>query len=99
MSNQIKTIENHSNSLEILRDGCFEWKFKFTKCSECTVKEFCNKIYPEHYEFINKLTFEDNKYTPVELFNLALQYNFEEFINLIKKNWKFIYIIIILIII
>ncbi len=70
----------------LLREGRFDFKFKLTKYVSSEIKELCCKMFPEKENIIKKIQFEDNKFVPVQLINLALQNNFNDFIDIIKKK-------------
>lgn len=75
-------IDNIDSAL--IREGRFDFKFKLTKFKCEEIKELLCKMFSvEQHEYINSQNFSNDKYTPVQVMNIAMANDFETTISIL----------------
>jgi nucleoside-triphosphatase THEP1 len=78
-------IDNIDSAL--IREGRFDFKFKLTKFKCEEIKELLCKMFSvDRHKYINSQNFSNDKYTPVQVMNIAMTNEFETTISILCDN-------------
>lgn len=84
----IVATTNHIDHIDpaLIREGRFDFKFKLTKFRDEEIKQLLCKMFSDKEEIIQKRHFVNDKYTPVQIMNIAMSNDFDKMLDIITDK-------------